>query len=160
MKDILDVIHKTIYQFFDVCGDDEEVPISDKDKLLLKVNKAICDNLKALEQEPCEDCVSRQAVLDCLKATRLKKFDFILDARERIEKLPSVTSAQKWIPVSERLPKDSVDVLATDGQLIFIAWYEDKDRTGWYSVDKFYNPYTPILAWMPLPEPYTAESEE
>jgi hypothetical protein len=56
MKEILDVIHKTIYQFFDVCGDDEEVPISDKDKLLLEVNKAICNNLKALEQEPCEDC--------------------------------------------------------------------------------------------------------
>ena len=52
MKEILDVIHKTIYQFFDVCGDDEEVPMSDKDELLLEVNKAICNNLKALEQEP------------------------------------------------------------------------------------------------------------
>lgn len=48
---ILDVIHKTIYQFFDVC-DDKEVPISDKDKLLLEVNKSICNNLKALKQEP------------------------------------------------------------------------------------------------------------
>lgn len=59
MKDILDIIHKTIYQFFDVCGDDEEVPVSDKDKLLLEVNKAICNNLKALEQEPCEDAINR-----------------------------------------------------------------------------------------------------
>lgn len=48
---ILDIIHKTIYQFFDVCGDDEEVPMSDKDKLLLEVNKAICNNLKALKEE-------------------------------------------------------------------------------------------------------------
>ena len=52
IDEVLEKIHKTIYQFFDVCGDDEEVPISDKDKLLLEVNKAICDNLKALEQEP------------------------------------------------------------------------------------------------------------
>ena len=59
MRDILDVIHKTIYQFFDVCGDDEEVSISDKDKLLLEVNKAICDNLKALEQEPCEMTIGK-----------------------------------------------------------------------------------------------------
>jgi len=51
MNEILNIIHKTIYQFFDVCEDDEEVPMSDKDKLLLKVNKAICNNLKALEQE-------------------------------------------------------------------------------------------------------------
>lgn len=55
MKEILNVIHKTIYQFFDVCGDDEEVPISDKDKLLLEVNKAICNNLKALEQGEVSD---------------------------------------------------------------------------------------------------------
>jgi hypothetical protein len=46
IKEILDIIHKTIYQFFDVCGDDEEVPMSNKNKLLLKVNKAICNNLK------------------------------------------------------------------------------------------------------------------
>ena len=51
MTEILNVIHNTIYQFFDVCGDDEEVPMSDKDKLLLEVNKAICNNLKALEQK-------------------------------------------------------------------------------------------------------------
>ena len=51
MEEILDVIHNTIYQFFDVCGDNEEAPMSDKDKLLLEVNKAICNNLKSLEQE-------------------------------------------------------------------------------------------------------------
>jgi hypothetical protein len=66
MKEILDIIHKTIYQFFDVCGDDEEAPMSDKDKLLLEVNKAICNNLKALEQQPCEDAISRQAAIDAL----------------------------------------------------------------------------------------------
>jgi hypothetical protein len=60
MKEVLDVIHKTIYQFFDVCSDEEEIPISDKDKLLLEVNKAICNNLEALEQEPCEDAISRE----------------------------------------------------------------------------------------------------
>lgn len=64
MKEILDTIHKTIYQFFDVCGEDEECNISDKDKLLLEVNKAICTNLKALEpKEPFinKPCVSEQA---------------------------------------------------------------------------------------------------
>ena len=72
--------------------------------------------IKALEQEPCDKCVystkdgycqydditeailpyevcetvSRQAALDCLTATGLKKFDFILDARDKIKNLPSV----------------------------------------------------------------------
>lgn len=56
-----------------------------------------CDNrdyIKALEQQPSEDCVSRQAVLDCLTATGLKKFDFILDARKKVNNLPSVTPTQ------------------------------------------------------------------
>jgi hypothetical protein len=43
------------------------------------------------ELEPCEDTISRQDALDCLTATGLKKFDFILDARDKIKKLPSVT---------------------------------------------------------------------
>jgi len=65
MKEILDIIHKTIYQFFDVCEDNEETPMSDKDKLLLEVNKAICNNLKALEQE---------TVLDKIRAEVIEKF--------------------------------------------------------------------------------------
>jgi hypothetical protein len=56
--------------------------------------------IKALKQEPCEDAISRQDALDCLTATGLKKFDFILDARDKIKKLPSVTPQPKtghWI---------------------------------------------------------------
>lgn len=56
--------------------------------------------IKELEQEPCEDAISRQAVLECLTATKLKKFDFILNAREEIKKLPPVNPQPKtghWI---------------------------------------------------------------
>lgn len=116
MQEILNIIHKTIYQFFDVCDDSEEVPMSDKDKLLLEVNKAICNNLKALEQEP------------------------------------------KWIPVSKRLPTEGQKVLCQCQANIYEVlkltvdgWYHDKNHC-----------YMPgfVIAWMPLPEPYKAESEE
>ena len=93
MQEILDVIHKTIYQFFDVCGDDEEVPMSDKDKLLLEVNKAICNNLKALEQESCEDSISRQAVLDLCDS---KDPDYkVIHFKEDVECLPPVNPQPK-----------------------------------------------------------------
>jgi len=46
-------------------------------------------------KEPCDDAISRQAALDCFTATKLKKFDFILHAREEIKKLPSVTQMPK-----------------------------------------------------------------
>lgn len=95
-EEIIDVIHKTIYQFFDVCGDNEEVPMSDKDELLLSVNKAICNNIKALEQ-PCEDAVSRKAVfetIDDCNSDGLKSIFCSYDDGERfkeyIKALPQV----------------------------------------------------------------------
>lgn len=59
----IDVVHKIIYGFFDLVDDDSEEQISDKDKLLLEVNKAICNGIRGLvsaQPEPCEDAVSRK----------------------------------------------------------------------------------------------------
>ena len=47
----LDIVHKTIYTFFDVVDDDSEEPISAKDELLLKVNKSISEQLKGYVNE-------------------------------------------------------------------------------------------------------------
>lgn len=46
--------------------------------------------IKVLNKELCDDCIRRQDALDCLKSVGLKKFDFILDARNKIKNLPSV----------------------------------------------------------------------
>lgn len=48
---VIDVIHRTIYGFFDIVADDSEEPISEKDKLLLKVNKAVCNAIKEIPIE-------------------------------------------------------------------------------------------------------------
>lgn len=48
---VIDVVHKTIYEFFDVVADDSEEPISENDKLLLEVNKAICNAIKEMTDE-------------------------------------------------------------------------------------------------------------
>lgn len=56
--------------------------------------------IAALETEPCEDAISRQAALDCFTATKMKKFDFILYAREEIKNLPPVQPIRprgRWI---------------------------------------------------------------
>ena len=102
MKEILDVIHKTIYQFFDVCGDDEEVPISDKDKLLLEVNKAICDNLKALDQE------SNTWSLDDARE------DFMYDVYNTLDFLPTNEEANRIIDSFDRVTSSIEQELALD----------------------------------------------
>ena len=99
IKIIIDIVHKTIYGFFDVCGDDEETPMTDKDKLLLKVNKAICNNIKALEQEPKWIPVS-----------------------ERLPKIADVYRVTRYYPNNVMNPEYLVDACFFDGSN---TWYND-----------------------------------
>lgn len=58
--------------------------------------------IKALEAEPCEDCISRA---DAFKALRIKgDYNTLNEVYERLEKLPPVTPARKkgkWITIHE-----------------------------------------------------------
>lgn len=64
--------------------------------------------------------------------------------------------ADKWIPVTDRLPDLHTFVLVYDGWDMMVAWYVGEGK--WYSNDLCCDPFhTPILAWQPLPEPYIPE---
>ena len=66
----------------------------------------------------------------------------------------------EWIPVSDRLPEKNVEVLATTSwDAVTIA--EMYSANDWFIHEGTTNAETDeIVAWMPLPEPYKAESEE
>ena len=75
---------------------------------------------------------------------------------------------QRWIPVSERLPEQPYGCLVTieDEEPMTGQWFEtilpyfvgwDGDR--WNDADGEQCPFE-VIAWMPLPEPYKAESED
>jgi len=94
---------------------EQEYCIQEKQANADNIDAVYIDGFKAgysqarfdLEQEPCEDCISRQAVLDCLTATGLKKYDFILNARDKIKNLPSVKPQEPktghWIEVIDEI---------------------------------------------------------
>ena len=71
----------------------------------------------------------------------------------------------RWIPVSERLPKvaDCYTVTRKIGNdLIVDACFFDGINT-WHNDNRINherNHLTNIVAWMPMPEPYKAESED
>ena len=61
-KAAIDAVHKSILDFFDICDDDEESPMTYKDERLLEVNKVITTQIKAIPSaEPeiirCKDCL-------------------------------------------------------------------------------------------------------
>ena len=127
--------------------------------------------IKALKQEPCEDAISRQAVIYYIKGhiheiisesgiDKNEHTNRVLRAiMNGVETMPSVNS-QRWIPVSERLPEKNVEVLATTewGAVTIAEMYSAND---WFIHEGTTNACTDeIMAWMPLPEPYKAESEE
>lgn len=107
--------------------------------------------IKALEQEPCEDAVSREAVKEVL---RNRIGESISDC---INALPSVTPTQKWIPCSERLPEVGERVLCQCQANIYEVLKLTVD--GWYHDNKHCYMSGFVIAWMPLPDLYKAESE-
>ena len=64
----------------------------------------------------------------------------------------------RWIPVSERLPEESLNCV--------LGWDDNRERCVFvqYVNGRFQfmgrDSNFKITAWMPLPEPYKAESEE
>ncbi len=129
--------------------------------------------------EPCEDCISRQAAIDTLDNTdkfmdedrTVETYKALL--KECYEVLPSVTPKQKmghWIPVSERLPEEEhgeyfITWTTSMSKRPFIAICEGKVTIEYgfeWILDSYIKcyPNVKVIAWMPLPEPYKAESED
>ena len=102
------------------------------------------------------DCISRKAVLDITwqDPSYADPLNVLTEVRDKVRELPSVIPQKpRWIPVTERLPEESNEYLVST------VWEDvttDYFRTdsGWMTFEK-----KEILAWMPLPQPYKAESE-
>ena len=78
------------------------------------------------------------------------------------EKIGDNIRNNRWIPCSERLPERDVNVLAYVRNVSFdyqhVMWIDD--YSGRWSGFIGSGIGDEVLAWMPLPEPYEAESEE
>lgn len=142
---------------------------------------------EALEQEPCDDVISRAEAEAIFRNARSKlnpsdyktadEFNtrdlMLLNAEQLIHLLPSVKPQEpKWIPVSERLPKEFEFVNCTCHSLIddredwvvetiYIPQSSGSPYSDWGNIPMLNDGKCEVIAWMHrnIPEPYKAEME-
>lgn len=157
------------------------------------------DVLEVLKQQPCEDAISRKAVLELIDFyDGQNQQHFTVDnLRDDVENVPSVMPKAKiraeivqssWIPVSERLPEtDNENSINNYNVLLWVKnkshperepqiylgklrhndgddgsgnfWGTEIKPCDWTIWGWSYFNEPEVIAWMPLPEPYKAESE-
>lgn len=117
--------------------------------------------IKALEQKPCEDAISREDLEECKELMTDINGDTVYAVRmSDIRRLPSVKPQPKighWIPVSKRMPNNDEDVLVYSYEYEIEIRYHDDE--GWHDTHNNALRSEPI-AWMPLPKPYRAGESE
>lgn len=138
-----------------------------------------------------DDLISRQAAIDAfaigkeLLKSALDQMYVVGNAREKYEfgigliesyiaDMKELPSAQRWIPVSERLPEVNGRYLVTRGlnacgamwNRVYLINYSDlmglKSERIWWNgnVGKSdFEHIDDVTAWMPLPKPYKEEDD-
>lgn len=108
-----------------------------------------------------DDLISRQAVLDLLQMKYFGK-----DLYMAIYNMPSAEKTG-WIPCEDRLPEKAFGCLVTveeddyrngEPQRVLYPDFVGYDGETWNDASGTPIPCE-VIAWMPLPEPYRAESE-
>ena len=108
---------------------------------------------------PINDCINRRDAIEAVGFYSLHSGDKLLFADKALRDLPS---AQRWIPVTERLPEYGDKVLVT-----FRNKYIDRTTIGvsrcYVQKEGFFSdrPFDYVaVAWMPLPEPWEGEESD
>lgn len=114
------------------------------------------------------DLINRQDAIDELYNINPSEDMLFVDAIvDMLENLPE-KSEQKWIPVTEALPKDGRQVLVYAQSVHYaLAKYDEmrevdgKYKKQWVTFDAWKPYYTieNVIAWMPLPELWENNNE-
>ena len=106
------------------------------------------------------ELIDRQQAIDALK-NRWKKTrnyegigdDIAEECELYLKQVPPAQPEPKWIPVSERLPRDGTWNIFTDGKNISVERYKADAIDHFFPNGRWFQ-LEDVIAWMPLPEAY------
>lgn len=128
------------------------------------------EEVRTVRQEPCDDMVSRDMALEKMADYVASGYaDSVKDFEEYsriICQLPPVnpTKTGHWIPVSEELPDKEGHYLCSVRYMYPPYNFFEPEKVKYMddvTIQKFDGEFNiEVKAWMSLPEPYEAESED
>lgn len=107
-----------------------------------------------------DDTISREAAIEAIKRAIWDKYT----AKDAIDAVCNIPSAQRWIPVSERLPDP--DNVYKDDPTYYLVQSEYGDMMVakfikfpggarvWQQIHQYGAIMEDIVAWLPLPKPW------
>lgn len=133
----------------------------------LRMTREEAAEIIKIERECVERNTSNECDRDCINCDLLRADEEIFSAYDMaIEALQE--PERKWIPVSERLPKDCeedwvlVQIKEKDCGFLWIPRVGEERNGKWWLADdeKPLEDMFEVVAWQPLPEPYKAGEQE
>ena len=76
-----------------------------------------------------------------------------------VEIAEKAVSPYRWIPVSERMPRDGTWNIFTDGKNISVERYKADAIDHFFPNGRWFQ-LEDVIAWMPLPEPYKPNKKQ
>ena len=120
--------------------------INNLDEAISHTREKAKEILKANEEMP-TDCKLSEGLCECAKEHE--------QLAEWLEELKARREADRWIPVTERLPEkkgwyEATFISVTGARTVGLAFYSDRVED--FAVDG-------VIAWKPLPKSYESEDE-
>lgn len=111
----------------------------------------------------CERCVNKNTIQN----NKQQAYPFVnsiygLMAGTIYADTDNIYCTRIWIPVTDKLPEENKTIIAsTDDNVFPQARYSNKYGWEWCCDDSadYWEELNGVIAWMPLPTPYNAESE-
>lgn len=115
--------------------------------------------IKHTEEEA--DSHDRMKQIKAVTLEECKRAEEHRQLAEWLKELKRLREQTRWIPINKTFPPKGIDILVTTNEgYVYAVFYDEKYKEFCLDDEGRSLEIKEVIAWMPLPKPYKAESEE